>query len=174
MNNYPNFILISLVLLITLSCRSWFFYEIQSEGFLLQNDSNIKYEKSYDGVDFILYARAPRPGRCNIILEIHNESLDSITYKLDQLRLIEDQTYFSFLNVNVDGKYVKQDYECKIPKGKKVLIIFRAEKTGMSERPKEIELYLGKFYLSNSNEAIAIDKVLLTNLKHYKSSTRDN
>ncbi len=113
-------------------------------------------------------ARAALPGLCSVALEIHNESHDSVKYKLDQLHLIEDHTYFSFLNVDVDGKYVKQDYECKIPKGKKILIIFRAEKAGMSERSSELELYLGKFYLSNSNEGVEIGNVLLTNPKYYK------
>ena len=171
MKNKRNIILILLLLSFTLSCRSLYFYEIQGEGFFPQNDSNIKYRKSCNGVTFVLYAQAARPDLCVVVLEIHNKSYDLVKYKLEQLHLMGDHKYYSFLNADVDGKYVKQDYECKIPKGKMTSIIFRAEITGMTERSKEIKLNIGKFELSDGDNIIDIKSVLLTNLKYYRSST---
>jgi len=174
MKNKPGIIITLLFLLISLSCRSWYFYEIQGGSFSILEGSNYKYQKSYDGVNIVLYAQAPGAGDCHIVMEISNNSGDLFTYKLDQLYLIENQKYFSIINIQVNGKYVNSDYKCGLANGKSVWIIFRGEMAGMSERSKEIELYLGKFYLSNNENPINIGKVLLTNLRHYKSSKRDN
>ena len=171
MKNKRNIILILLLLSFTLSCRSLYFYEIQGEGFFPQNDSNIKYRKSCNGVTFVLYAQAARPDLCVVVLEIHNEAYDLVKYNIDQLYLVENHTHFSFLNARVDGKYVKQDYECKIPKDRITSITFREEKTGIPERSNEIKLNIGKFELSDGDNIIDIKSVLLTNLKYYRSST---